>query len=98
MFLGILQKTSAQRGGIQYRWRQIFKLLYFRSNQICRKKLKIRVKKKITKKSRTGDHQWYITDNSKFKKHYPNWKQLYSTSKILNEIIDFEQKKKKKGM
>ena len=47
------------------------------------KKLKIRVKKKITKKSRTGDHQWYITDNSKFKKHYPNWKQLYSTSKIL---------------
>lgn len=63
------------------------------------KKLKIRIKKKIIKKTRIGDHQWYISDNSKFKKHYPNWKQSYSTVRILNEIIDFEQNKsKRKGM
>ena len=63
------------------------------------KKLNIKVNKKITKQSRTGDHQWYISNNSKFKKHYPKWKQTFSTAKILNAIIDFELKKsKKKGM
>lgn len=56
------------------------------------KKLKIKVKKTITKKPRVGDHQWYISDNSKFKKHYPLWKQKYNTNKILDEIINFELK------
>lgn len=58
------------------------------------KKLKIKISKKILKKPRTGDHQWYITDNSKFKKHYPSWKQIYNIDKILDEIIDFELNKK----
>lgn len=58
------------------------------------KKLKIKISKKILKKPRTGDHQWYITDNSKFKKHYPSWKQVYNINKILDEIIDFELNKK----
>ena len=57
------------------------------------KKLKIKISKKILKKPRTGDHQWYITDNSKFKKHYPGWKQTYNIKKILDEIIDFELKR-----
>ena len=52
------------------------------------------ISKKILNKPRTGDHQWYITDNSKFKKHYPNWKQTYNIDKILDEIIDFELNKK----
>ncbi len=54
------------------------------------KKLKIKVKKRITLKPRVGDHQWYISDNRKFKKHYPSWRQKYNTTKILDEIIDFE--------
>lgn len=54
------------------------------------KKLKIKVKKILTKKPRVGDHQWYVSNNDKFKTHYPKWKQKYNTKKILDEIIQFE--------
>ena len=33
---------------------------------------KINIKKKFVKTARTGDHIWYISDTSKFKKDYPN--------------------------
>ena len=36
---------------------------------------KIVIKRKFIKENRVGDHIWYITNNDKFKKHYPNWKQ-----------------------
>ncbi len=49
---------------------------------------KIKIKRKILGKNRIGDHIWYITSMKKFKKHYPNWKQKYSTTKILKELID----------
>ncbi len=52
------------------------------------KKIKINVKKTFLSKNRTGDHKWYITDNSKFIKNYPNWKQNYNYKKILDEIIN----------
>jgi CDP-paratose 2-epimerase len=48
---------------------------------------KIKVKKILTKKERTGDHQWYITDLKKFKTHYPKWKLKYNTKKIIDEIL-----------
>ena len=48
---------------------------------------KIKIKREIIKKPRIGDHIWYITNNSKFKKHYPNWKQKYNTKKIITELI-----------
>ena len=35
----------------------------------------IKIKRKITKAPRVGDHIWYISNLSKFKKHYPKWKQ-----------------------
>jgi len=38
--------------------------------------------------NRIGDHIWWISNTSKFKKHYPNWKQDYSIEKILNNIIE----------
>ena len=52
-------------------------------------------KKKINKKikieyfntPRRGDHQWYISNCDKFKKHYPKWKQKYNTKKIIEELI-----------
>jgi CDP-paratose 2-epimerase len=47
----------------------------------------IKVQKKIIKQNRIGDHIWYISSMKKFKKDYPNWKQKYSTKKIINEII-----------
>ena len=40
----------------------------------------------ISKQNRVGDHIWYITDNSKFKKHYPLWKINYSLKKIIQEM------------
>ena len=49
---------------------------------------KMKIKREIIKKPRIGDHIWYITNNSKFKKHYPNWKQKYNTKKIIEELIE----------
>tara|TARA_B110000259_G_scaffold138187_1_gene155577 strand:+ start:173 stop:1225 length:1053 start_codon:yes stop_codon:yes gene_type:complete len=50
------------------------------------KKFKIKVKKKYLNKERTGDHIWWITDNSKFQKHYPKWKIKFSLDKILIKL------------
>jgi len=36
--------------------------------------------------NRIGDHIWYISDVSKFKAHYPNWKYDYSIDQILKDI------------
>ena len=48
----------------------------------------IKVKKKIIKENRLGDHIWYISNTSKFKKDYPNWKQKFNTKKIIEELIN----------
>lgn len=42
--------------------------------------------------NRIGDHIWWISDNSKFKKHYPEWRQKYGIKDIIKEIFS-EQKK-----
>ena len=36
--------------------------------------------------SQEGDHIWYVSDITKFKKDYPNWKVNYSTESILIDI------------
>jgi len=36
--------------------------------------------------NRIGDHVWYISDVSKFKKHYPKWGYKYNTDRIIKEI------------
>ena len=48
----------------------------------------IKIKREVIKKPRVGDHIWYISNLSKFKKHYPNWKQKYNTKKIIEELVD----------
>lgn len=45
---------------------------------------------KIIKKNRIGDHIWWISDNSKFKKDYPNWKIKMSLKKSIRKMIEFE--------
>ena len=45
----------------------------------------IQIKRHIFNKNRVGDHIWYISSMRKFKRHFPNWNQKYST-KILKEI------------
>jgi len=52
------------------------------------KKISIKIKKIFLSKSRIGDHVWYITNNAKFLKSYPKWKQEYNYKKIIDEIID----------
>ena len=47
----------------------------------------IKIKRKIIKQNRIGDHIWYISSMKKFKKRYPNWKQKYSTYKIIKELV-----------
>ncbi len=36
--------------------------------------------------NRKGDHKWYISDLSKFKSHYPKWRQQYTIENMLEEI------------
>lgn len=52
------------------------------------KRLKLKIKIKYLKKNRLGDHIWYISDLSKFKKDYPKWSVLYNSNSIIDEIID----------
>ncbi len=36
--------------------------------------------------SRLGDHVWYISDQTKFKAHYPEWRQKYGLRETLVEM------------
>ena len=54
---------------------------------LVEQKCNIKIKKKIIKSPRMGDHIWYITDTAKFRSHYPKWKQKYNTEKIIEELI-----------
>jgi len=41
-----------------------------------------------TETNRSGDHIWYISDVSKFKKHYPDWNFKYNIDDILKQICE----------
>jgi CDP-paratose 2-epimerase len=45
-------------------------------------------KYKYSNLNRIGDHKWYVSDLSKFKKHYPKWKLNYNIEEILYEIYE----------
>ena len=47
-----------------------------------------KIHKKVLRTNRVGDHIWYISNMKKFKKHFPKWKQIYSTKKIISELIE----------
>ena len=47
----------------------------------------VKIKKKIIKQNRIGDHIWYVSSMRKFRKFYPNW-QKFSTNKIIKELVD----------
>jgi len=48
---------------------------------------KKKMKLKFIKKPRKGDHKWWITDMTKFKKDYPNWKQQFTSKMIIAEMV-----------
>lgn len=41
--------------------------------------------------NRAGDHIWWISNVSKFKKHYPEWNFEYNIKTILQEIYDVQK-------
>jgi len=53
-----------------------------KAEKILRKKAKVI----YSKENRIGDHIWYISDVSKFKKDYPKWKYTYDNDAIIEEI------------
>jgi CDP-paratose 2-epimerase len=38
--------------------------------------------------SRVGDHRWYVSDVSKFKAHYPEWRFQYDLRAMLEDIYE----------
>ncbi len=45
----------------------------------------------ISETNRVGDHIWYISDLSKFKKDYPNWRMNINLKNTIAQIIKHEQ-------
>ncbi len=48
---------------------------------------------KFIDEARIGDHIWYIGSMEKFKRAYPNWKQVYNIDRIITDIVNFEKEK-----
>ncbi len=47
----------------------------------------------VSDQARSGDHQWYISDLSKFKKHYPEWDITISLEETIQQIYNAEREK-----
>jgi len=54
---------------------------------ILKKKYDLKLKYKIMKENRSGDHIWYISDNSKFESIHKNWKIKRNLESIIEEIV-----------
>lgn len=46
------------------------------------------MKIKYNPENRIGDHIWWISDNTKFKSHYPKWKFKYNLKDIFDDIYE----------
>jgi CDP-paratose 2-epimerase len=42
----------------------------------------------LSSEPRAGDHIWWVSDVSKFRKHFPRWEYCYDTRKIIQEIVE----------
>jgi CDP-paratose 2-epimerase len=47
-----------------------------------------RARVRYSNKNRIGDHMWYISDVSKFRKHYPEWDYKFSGDDIIRQICE----------
>ena len=52
-----------------------------------------KMKYSLLDENRIGDHMWYVSDVSKFKKDYPEWEYKYSCDLIIEEMVENAQKK-----
>lgn len=55
---------------------------------MCEKITGNKVKLNYIGENRIGDHIWYVSDVSKFKKHYPEWSLTRNVKDILVEIFE----------
>ena len=60
---------------------------------ICQKIVGKELKWIYSEQNRIGDHIWWISDNSRFTEHYPNWKLQYNVPQILQEIYEFNEER-----
>ncbi|MEQ8561491.1 MAG: NAD-dependent epimerase/dehydratase family protein, partial [Cytophagales bacterium] len=58
------------------------------AKSICEKISGRKLNYSIDNNNRIGDHIWYISDISKFRKHYPEWNYKYNLEKTLVEIFE----------
>jgi CDP-paratose 2-epimerase len=47
----------------------------------------------ISEQNRIGDHIWYISDLTKFRKHYPNWNITINLEETIKQMVEFEKNK-----
>jgi CDP-paratose 2-epimerase len=55
--------------------------------EVIQRLTNIYTKKELKKENRVGDHIWYISNMKKFKAHYPKWKQIYNSEKIIDQLL-----------
>ena len=53
---------------------------------LCEKMTDKKLNKRYIDSPRSGDHIWWISDVSKFKKHFPQWEYKYNLQAIVEEI------------
>ncbi len=54
--------------------------------QMCEKVAEKKLSYSYDATNRVGDHIWYISDVSKFKKHYPDWEYTYNLEDLILNI------------
>ncbi|MFC1658752.1 NAD-dependent epimerase/dehydratase family protein [Candidatus Omnitrophota bacterium] len=62
---------------------------------LCEKISNRKINYQYVEENRKGDHIWWISDNSKFKSHYPGWKITYNIGKIIEEMFNQQLKMQK---
>jgi CDP-paratose 2-epimerase len=55
---------------------------------LCEQIVGREVRWEYSAKSRVGDHKWWISDNSRFSRDYPNWRLEFDVPEILQQIYD----------
>lgn len=57
----------------------------------CEKLTKNKFIYSYSPKARVGDHKFWITDMTKFKKDYPSWRLKKNINNILNDMFEYEK-------
>lgn len=56
--------------------------------KVCEEMTDKRLNRSYIEANRSGDHIWWISDNTRFKQHYPDWSLNYTTNEILLDIFN----------